>query len=130
VSAGCHPRAPKTVFEVFQIRWTHIELPAIVAMFGLESHGGRLTAQTRPVIPPLLQVAIDGRLIEHAFGGLHMTVGRSDIQGELGPVNYCHCSRCRKANGTAFLAASQVNPNEFKLVSGQDRLGDYESSRS
>jgi hypothetical protein len=53
---------------------------------------------------------------------------RYEILGELGPIDYCHCSRCRKANGTAFLAAAQVNPMEFKLTSGQDSLGEYESS--
>lgn len=53
---------------------------------------------------------------------------RYEIQGDIGPVSYCHCSRCRKANGSAFLAASQVDPRNFTLVSGQENLGDYESS--
>lgn len=53
---------------------------------------------------------------------------RYEIQGDIGPISYCHCSRCRKANGSAFLAASQVDPKDFKLVQGQENLGDYESS--
>jgi hypothetical protein len=51
-----------------------------------------------------------------------------EVRGELGPIGLCHCSRCRKANGTAFLAGAQVDPKEFKLLTGQDSLGDYESS--
>ena len=53
---------------------------------------------------------------------------RYEIAGELGPITLCHCSRCRKANGSAFLAATPVVPSEFKLVSGTENLGDFESS--
>jgi len=41
-----------------------------------------------------------------------------EIHGELGPIGLCHCSRCRKANGSAFLAAAQIKPDEFKLICG------------
>jgi len=51
-----------------------------------------------------------------------------EIAGELGPISLCHCSRCRKANGSAFLAAAQVNPGDFTIVAGQENLGDFESS--
>jgi hypothetical protein len=51
-----------------------------------------------------------------------------EIRGELGPVGLCHCSRCRKANGSAFLAAALVKPEEFILTGGQECLGDFESS--
>ena len=27
---------------------------------------------------------------------------RIEVSGKIGPVVYCHCSRCRKASGTAF----------------------------
>jgi hypothetical protein len=53
---------------------------------------------------------------------------RYEITGEIGPISLCHCSRCRKANGTAFLAAAQVAPSEFKIVAGTESLGDFESS--
>jgi hypothetical protein len=51
-----------------------------------------------------------------------------EVHGALGPIGLCHCSRCRKANGSAFLAAAQIKPDEFKLISGHDSLGDFESS--
>jgi hypothetical protein len=51
-----------------------------------------------------------------------------EIRGELGPVGLCHCSRCRKANGSAFLAGAQIKPEELFLTAGQECLGDFESS--
>jgi hypothetical protein len=55
-------------------------------------------------------------------------VVRYQVDGELGAISLCHCSRCRKANGSAFLAAAQVAPQDLKLLSGQEQLGDFESS--
>ncbi|WP_368561783.1 GFA family protein [Pseudoxanthomonas sp. UTMC 1351] len=48
--------------------------------------------------------------------------------GELGPIMVCHCSRCRKANGSAFQATSPVAKVDFQLQSGQELLAEYESS--
>ena len=53
---------------------------------------------------------------------------RYEIAGEIGPISLCHCSRCRKANGSAFLAGAQVSPAEFRFVAGAQSLGDFESS--
>jgi hypothetical protein len=53
---------------------------------------------------------------------------RYEITGEIGPISLCHCSRCRKANGSAFLAAAQIPASEFKVVAGNESLGDFESS--
>jgi hypothetical protein len=68
-------------------------------------------------------------------GGFEMYQGsclcgtvRYQIRGELGSIGLCHCSRCRKANGSAFLAAAQVDQKEFTVISGQESLADYESS--
>lgn len=56
-------------------------------------------------------------------GGVRYSVG-----GEPGPITVCHCSRCRKANGSAFQAVSQVAKIDFQLQSGQELLAEYESS--
>lgn len=53
---------------------------------------------------------------------------RYEVAGELGPVFFCHCSRCRKANGSAFNAAAPVKKEEFHVVTGADKLTDFESS--
>ena len=51
-----------------------------------------------------------------------------EINGDLGPVILCHCSRCRKANGTAFNAASLVKKAELRIITGVDHLTDFESA--
>lgn len=51
-----------------------------------------------------------------------------EITGSLGPVVYCHCSRCRKANGSAFNAASPVATADFRFVKGQESLRDYRNN--
>lgn len=50
-----------------------------------------------------------------------------EINGEPGPVMFCHCSKCRKANGSAFNAASLVNTADLRIVSGRDHLAEFES---
>lgn len=50
------------------------------------------------------------------------------VNGELGPIVCCHCSRCRKAQGTAFATNSPIKESEFQLLSGQNVLREYESS--
>ncbi|MNZ28207.1 glutathione-dependent formaldehyde-activating enzyme [compost metagenome] len=51
-----------------------------------------------------------------------------EIHGELGPIVMCHCSRCRKANGSAFATNAPVNAADFHLIHGQDALAEYQSS--
>ena len=53
---------------------------------------------------------------------------RIAISGKLGPLVYCHCSRCRKAQGTAFGANADVRREDWRVVSGEDRIREYESS--
>ena len=48
-----------------------------------------------------------------------------EIDGELGPIVYCHCSRCRKATGSAFVAVSPVASADFRTVKGQEYLRTY-----
>jgi hypothetical protein len=51
-----------------------------------------------------------------------------EIDGKVGPIIFCHCSHCRKANGSAFLAAAPVSKEGFRLLSGSETLKEYESS--
>jgi len=46
----------------------------------------------------------------------------------VGPINVCHCKRCRKASGTAFNAIVPVNAADFRFLSGEDSLTKFESS--
>jgi hypothetical protein len=51
-----------------------------------------------------------------------------ETAGELGPVVLCHCSKCRKASGSAFNAAAPVTRRDFRLLSGHDAIAKHESS--
>lgn len=53
---------------------------------------------------------------------------RYEIDGELGPVTWCHCSRCRKGNGTAFLVVASVAEADFRLLAGAALIGEFETS--
>jgi hypothetical protein len=50
---------------------------------------------------------------------------RYEIHGELGPAFYCHCSRCRKASGSAFASNAVVNAQAFVVVAGAQALRSY-----
>jgi len=53
---------------------------------------------------------------------------RIEISGKVGPLVYCHCSRCRKAQGTAFSANTDVRRSYWRFVAGEDLIREYESS--
>ena len=59
-------------------------------------------------------------------GGCLCNAVRFEVRGPLGPVRYCHCSRCRRATGTAFSANSRVLSDDFSVTSGKDRITEYE----
>jgi hypothetical protein len=48
-----------------------------------------------------------------------------EITGALGPIMFCHCSRCRKANGAAYTAVAPVAEANFRFVKGEELLRDY-----
>ena len=50
------------------------------------------------------------------------------IHGELGELSICHCKICQKVNGSAFLVAVSVNPDDFELDDPKHYLASYESS--
>ncbi len=51
-----------------------------------------------------------------------------EIHGAIDDIVYCHCSQCRKAQGSAFASNGNVKKEDFSLVSGADQLTEYESS--
>jgi len=53
---------------------------------------------------------------------------RIEISGKVGPVVYCHCSRCQKANGTAFAANADVRRKYWTMPAGADLVREFESS--
>ena len=51
-----------------------------------------------------------------------------EIAGELQPIQICHCVQCRKAQGSAIVTNIPVLESNFKLSSGEDLIGSFESS--
>jgi hypothetical protein len=44
---------------------------------------------------------------------------RFNLRGTPTAFDLCHCSRCREASGSAFLADLEFKAPEFEWVSGQ-----------
>jgi hypothetical protein len=53
---------------------------------------------------------------------------RYEVHGDLGPITVCHCSKCRKANGSAFNAVAPIARADLRLLGGKDALAEFESS--
>jgi len=53
---------------------------------------------------------------------------RFEITGEIQSIIYCHCSQCRKAQGSAFATNGNVATEDFNFLSGVNELTGYESS--
>jgi len=53
---------------------------------------------------------------------------RFEIHGEIQDIIYCHCSQCRKAQGSAFACNGNLDAAQFKFISGEKELTGYQSS--
>ncbi len=53
---------------------------------------------------------------------------RYQYDGEIGEISICHCSQCRKAQGSSFAAVSPVDAAKFRLLAGAELLREYRSS--
>ncbi|MGD2119615.1 MAG: GFA family protein [Chromatiales bacterium] len=51
---------------------------------------------------------------------------RFEISGPIDSIVYCHCSQCRKAQGSAFAANGFVQTTDFHFVSGEQELTGYQ----
>lgn len=50
---------------------------------------------------------------------------RYEIDGRISPISLCHCSKCRKASGSAFHAGSLCRKTRFRWVAGEDLIAAY-----
>ncbi len=48
------------------------------------------------------------------------------VEGSFGDVRYCHCTRCRRNNGTAFSANAKIDRSQWTLEGPADRITEYE----
>ena len=52
-----------------------------------------------------------------------------EITGEIKDIICCHCSKCRKAQGSAFATNGNLEEKHFKIISGKENLTKYESAK-
>lgn len=52
---------------------------------------------------------------------------RFEIDRAAGPFELCHCTRCRKVSGSAFMAGLGVATADYRLVSGGELIRRYEA---
>ena len=50
---------------------------------------------------------------------------RYEYHGEIQEISMCHCSQCRKAQGSAFVAVSPVDAAKLRLTAGAELLKEY-----
>jgi len=53
-----------------------------------------------------------------------------EIAPPFSTFQYCHCSRCRKATGSAHASNILMPPDQFNWLSGEEHIGRYEPSES
>jgi hypothetical protein len=53
---------------------------------------------------------------------------RYRYDGKIDEISICHCSQCRKAQGSAFAAVSPVATDRFQIIAGAKLLREYRSS--
>lgn len=53
---------------------------------------------------------------------------RYEVDGALGEIHHCHCSRCRKAHGAAFSTFGRLARTQLRIVAGNDAIRAYRSS--
>jgi hypothetical protein len=60
-------------------------------------------------------------------GGCLCGAIRFEVARFVGPFELCHCSRCRKASGSAFAAMIGVKAEDFSWISGVEEIRRYEA---
>lgn len=50
------------------------------------------------------------------------------ITGAINDIVMCHCSLCRKAQGTAFATNANVARQDFQFINGEDNLTAFEAT--
>ena len=55
-------------------------------------------------------------------GGVQFEVDRA-----VGPFELCHCPRCRKVSGSAFVAGLGVAVRDFRMLSGKELVRTYQA---
>jgi hypothetical protein len=52
---------------------------------------------------------------------------RFEIDRAVGPFELCHCPRCRRVSGSAFVAGLGVRADDFRWLAGRELIAHYEA---
>ena len=52
---------------------------------------------------------------------------RFELRRAVGPFELCHCRRCRKVSGSAFVAGLGVQTEDYRLLEGKELIRSYEA---
>ena len=58
-------------------------------------------------------------------GGCLCGAVRFELDRAVGPLELCHCTRCRKATGSAYAAGLGVNVADFRLLRGREQIATF-----
>jgi hypothetical protein len=50
---------------------------------------------------------------------------RYEYDGDISELSLCHCSQCRRAQGSAFVAVGPIEAARFRLLAGAELLTEY-----
>ena len=50
---------------------------------------------------------------------------RYEYDGEIHEISLCHCSQCRKAQGSAYVAVCPIDAAKFRITKGTELLKEY-----
>lgn len=53
---------------------------------------------------------------------------RYEYDGEIDEISMCHCSQCRKGQGTAFVAVAPVRANKLNFIQGREYLKEFRAT--
>ena len=48
------------------------------------------------------------------------------VEGSFGDVRYCHCSQCRRGNGSAFSANAKIAKSQWSLEGPLEEVAEFE----
>lgn len=58
-------------------------------------------------------------------GGCLCNGVRYEYDGSIDEISICHCSMCRKAQGSAYVAVSPIDATRFRITQGQELLREF-----
>jgi hypothetical protein len=58
-------------------------------------------------------------------GGCLCNGVRYEYDGAIEEISICHCSMCRKAQGSAYVAVSPIDAAKFRIVQGHELLKEF-----